>query len=193
MKTRSVTTHAGTIVAAILASSCCIGPLILAGMGIGSISGFSTLKKYRPIFMLVTFILIGMAFYFTYRKKNSEDACCKTKTNRVKKIAPWIITVVAVGLLLFPYLYSSSGKSVSNVKMEDNMKKLVIEVEGMTCEGCAQAIKSALLKVQGIKMVDVNLEKKESVVGLENDVKDIPVNEILTAIDNAGYKSKIKK
>lgn len=193
MKAKSVSTLAGTIVAAILASSCCIGPLVLAGLGIGSIGAFSSLEKYRPIFMLVTFAFIGMAFYFTYRKKNGEDACCKTRTNRIKKIALWVITVVAVGLMLFPYFYGSFGKSVSNVTMGDNMKNVVIEIEGMTCEGCAQTIRSALLKIQSVKAVDVSLEKKEAVVGFENDRENILANELLTTIDRAGYKCKIKK
>ncbi|MGR3177742.1 MAG: mercuric transporter MerT family protein [Candidatus Anammoxibacter sp.] len=105
MKTRSVTTLAGTIVAAILASSCCIGPLILAGLGIGSVGVFSPLGKYRPIFMLVTFAFIGVAFYFTYRKKNETDACCATKTNTIKKVTLWVIAIIAICLLFFPYFF----------------------------------------------------------------------------------------
>ena len=42
MKGKSAVTFAGTIVSAILASACCIGPLILAGLGVGSIGVFSS-------------------------------------------------------------------------------------------------------------------------------------------------------
>ncbi|ODS31749.1 MAG: MerT mercuric transport protein [Candidatus Scalindua rubra] len=73
MKSKSVVTIAGTITAAILASSCCVGPLILAGLGIGSIGIFSSLEKYRPLFMIITFAFIGMAFYLTYRRKQDTD------------------------------------------------------------------------------------------------------------------------
>ena len=69
MKLKSMATITGTISAAILASSCCLGPLILAGLGIGSIGIFSSLEKYRPLFMIITFAFIGTAFYLTYRKK----------------------------------------------------------------------------------------------------------------------------
>jgi hypothetical protein len=67
MKGKSVVTFAGIIVSAILAFKvCCIGPLILAGSGVGIIGGFSSLERYRPLFILITFALIGTAFYFTY-------------------------------------------------------------------------------------------------------------------------------
>ena len=105
MKGKSAVTFAGTIVSAILASVCCIGPLILAGLGIGSIGVFSSLERYRPLFILITFALIGTAFYFTYRKKKTADACCEIKKNRIKKIILWVIAVIAFALLLFPYLF----------------------------------------------------------------------------------------
>ncbi|HHT9105956.1 MAG TPA: mercuric transporter MerT family protein [Candidatus Wujingus californicus] len=105
MKGKSAVTFAGTIVSAILASVCCIGPLILAGLGIGSIGAFSSLERYRSLFILITFALIGTAFYFAYRKKKTTDACCEIKKNRIKKIILWVIAVIAVALLLFPYLF----------------------------------------------------------------------------------------
>lgn len=105
MKGKSVVTFTGTIVSAILASVCCIGPLILAGLGVGSIGVFSSLERYRPLFILITFALIGTAFYFAYRNKKNADACCEIKKNRIKKIILWVIAVIAVALLLFPYLF----------------------------------------------------------------------------------------
>ena len=100
MKGKSAVTFAGTIVSAILASACCIGPLILAGLGV-----FSCLERYRPLFILITFALIGTAFYFAYRKEKTADACCEIKKNRIKKIILWVIAVIAFALLLFPYLF----------------------------------------------------------------------------------------
>lgn len=111
MKVKTLSTlakFAGMIVSAILASICCIGPLILAGLGIGSIGIFSSLERYRPLFITITFAFIGVAFYFAYRKKKTADACCDIndiKKNRVKKVILWVITALAVGLVLFPYFY----------------------------------------------------------------------------------------
>lgn len=193
MNSKSLSTLAGLIAAAILASSCCIGPLILAGLGIGSIGIFSSLEKYRPLFMIITFAFIGMAFYLTYRKKKNDECCDinKVKMDRIKKIALWAIATVAVGLLLFPYAYGTFSKSPTVVPMNDNLHQVVIKVEGMTCNACAQSISFAISKIQGVMAVSVSLEKGEAIVGFDNTVKDIPTNGLLTAIKDIGYKSSI--
>lgn len=193
MKSKSVTTITGTISAAILASSCCLGPLILAGLGIGSIGIFSSLEKYRPLFMIITFAFIGMAFYLAYRKKKSEECCDinKVKMDRIKKVSLWVISVIAVCLLLFPYIYGAFGKSPSEIPVSDDLQQVVIKVEGMTCETCAISINFALLKIQGVRAVNVSLEKGEAIVGFDNNFKDIPTNRLLTAIENIGYKPSI--
>ena len=105
MKGKSIATFAGTIASAILASFCCIGPLILAGLGIGSIKVFSSLERYRPLFIIITFVFLGTAFYFTFRKKKNVDTCCVNKWSRIRKIALLVIAIVAICLLLFPYFY----------------------------------------------------------------------------------------
>lgn len=193
MNSKSLSTLAGLIAAAILASSCCIGPLILAGLGIGSIGIFSSLEKYRTLFIIITFALVGMAFYLTYRKKKNDECCDinKVKLDRIKKIALWTITAVAVGLLLFPYVYGTFSKSPSGAPVSDDLKKIVLEIKGMTCEACAQSINSAISKIQGVSAVNISLEKGEAIVGFNNNVKDIPENRLLTAIEDIGYKPSI--
>lgn len=191
MKLKSIATITGTISAAILASSCCLGPLILAGLGIGSIGIFSSLEKYRHLFMIATFAFIGMAFYLAYRKKENTDDCCEIKRAQFRKIALWVISVITVCLLLFPYIYGAFGKSPSEIPVSDDLQQVVIKVEGMTCEACAQSINSALLKIRGVRAVNVSLEKGEAIVGLDNNCKDIPTNRLLTAIEDIGYKPSI--
>jgi FtsH-binding integral membrane protein len=71
----------GTIASAIMASSCCWGPLLLVGLGFLGVStaGFSRMLKagldtYRPVFMVVTFAFLAMAFYFAYRPRRATAA-----------------------------------------------------------------------------------------------------------------------
>lgn len=191
MKLKYMANITGTISAAILASSCCIGQLILAGLGIGSIGIFSSLEKYRSLFMFITFAFIGIAFYLSYRRKMDVDACCGFKRDRFKKIRLWAITAIAVGLLLFPYVYGAFSKSPAEVPISDNLQQVVIEIKGMTCEACAQSINSAISKIQGVNAINISLEKGEAVVGFDNNVKDIPKNRLLAALENIGYKPSI--
>lgn len=97
----------GSIGTAILASSCCTVPLMLAFLGLGSLGAASFLARYRVILLVVPFIFIGVAYYFTYRKKDeSSEACCPEKSstkNKASKIILWVVTGVVVGLTVFAY------------------------------------------------------------------------------------------
>ena len=74
----------GTIVSAIVASSCCWGPPLLIGLGL--LFGFSAdrtigwlqaaMETYRPIFMVVTFGFLALAFFYTYRPRRAVAAGC---------------------------------------------------------------------------------------------------------------------
>ena len=71
----------GTLVSAILASSCCCVPLLLLGLGLLGVStaGLARtmkvgLESYRPAFTVVTFAFLGLAFYFTYRPRRAASA-----------------------------------------------------------------------------------------------------------------------
>lgn len=71
---------AGTLISAIMASSCCWLPLVLLAVGVSGAGIASTLEAYQPLFMTVTFGFLGAAFYFTYRPKKGAAAnagdCC---------------------------------------------------------------------------------------------------------------------
>lgn len=80
------------------------------------------------------------SFYFIYRTKKNDECCDinNVKIDRIKKVTLWAITIVAVGLLLFPYIYGYFGNATSIVQMNDDLQKVVIRVEGMTCKACVK-------------------------------------------------------
>lgn len=98
----------GSVVAATVASACCLGPVLLALVGAGALGAAATqLEPYRPMFLGLTFALLGAAFYFTYRPQAgaacAADGSCALSPRRAAKIALWIATVVVVLLAAFPY------------------------------------------------------------------------------------------
>lgn len=106
-RTLSGLTVAGAVVSALLASVCCIGPLVLAALGIGGAGLLARFDVYRPIFTVATAALLGVGFWLAYRKpKVKGDACgCEyPKANRVGRALLWIAAVVAVGFWAFPYI-----------------------------------------------------------------------------------------
>lgn len=95
--------------AAILASICCLGPLLLIALGFSGawIGNLTVLEPYRPIFIGVALV----AMFFAYRRIFRPDQACKPgevcSIPRVRiayKIIFWIVAVLVVVALAFPYV-----------------------------------------------------------------------------------------
>ncbi len=64
------------------------------------------------------------------------------------------------------------------------MKK-VMKIEGMSCNHCKMRVENALSALDGVEKVEVNLELKQAVLEMTNDIE----NSILTeVVDDAGYE-----
>lgn len=109
-------TSMGGLVAAFLASVCCIGPLVFAALGVGiggtgllaSTAGFlKGLLPYRPGFIGLTVLLLGVSFYLACRKPTSACApgaiCAPRETTRASRVLLWVVTAIALVLVLAPY------------------------------------------------------------------------------------------
>jgi hypothetical protein len=51
----------------VLPVGCCVFPAALSFLGASGLAFASALMLYRPYFIVLTFISLGTAFYFTYR------------------------------------------------------------------------------------------------------------------------------
>ncbi len=104
----STTTMAGAVVSAFLASACCIGPLLLAALGLGGAALLVKLEPYRPYFTAATVAALGAGFWFTYRKprvvEGDDCGCEHPKSSRWAKVLLWVATVLVLGFWSFPYL-----------------------------------------------------------------------------------------
>lgn len=61
-------------------------------------------------------------------------------------------------------------------------KKLTIE--GMSCNHCVKRVESALLDLEGLVSVKVNLSSKTAMIDVEDNFNDTL---LFNAIDDAGY------
>jgi len=177
----------GTIISAIVASSCCWLPLVLLAVGVSGAGIASTLEAYRSFFIVFTFGFLGAAFYFTYRPgkgattgrheccetepTSAEDCCVPTTKGRfntmaMNKVVLWGVTVMAVAVLFFPsyvgVLLGGDGTAVN-----EKMNRVIVNVEGRTCEGCSAIVAKAVRTAPGVLAVKVNYEKGEAVIGTE--------------------------
>lgn len=102
----------GSIVAALAASACCIGPVVFALLGLGSAAFAVALEPYRPLFIATTLVLLGGAFYRVYRRPpedpcGTDGSCPPTSGRTGLKVLLWMVTVVVLAALAFPYYVNS--------------------------------------------------------------------------------------
>jgi mercuric ion transport protein len=94
-----------SVVAATAASVCCIGPVVAAVLGAGALGAASTrFEPYRPWFLGLTMILLGVGFWSAYRREpECADDTCALPSRRSAKIVLWISVVLISLLAGFPY------------------------------------------------------------------------------------------
>ena len=55
------------------------------------------------------------------------------------------------------------------------MKKITLEVNGMTCEHCVQTIKGTLNKIIGLNLIEINLDKSQVKVEFNESQTNIKI------------------
>src|SRR5215469_17977690 len=85
---------AGGVLAGIGASACCVGPLLLLSVGIGGawIGHLTALEPFRPLFVAMTAVFLGLAFWRLYLVPQScatSDDCGVDRTRNLQRILFW--------------------------------------------------------------------------------------------------------
>jgi copper ion binding protein len=187
---RDKTLATASIVSAVLASLCCIGPLVAVGLGIGVFGAATLFESLRPYLLVFTAALLGTAFYWTYRKQPQEkcegEACAVGPQEKFRKILLWVVTAAVVALAAFPY-YSGFFWSQASTALAAAGGSAMAEfrVEGMTCAGCAATLENALMKTPGVATVAVSLEGKSAHV--RYNPSQVSTDQLLTVTRGSGF------
>src|SRR6266404_2491326 len=189
-------TLGGSALAAITASLCCIGPLVAVLLGAGGFAASAVFEKWRPEFLGVTFGLLALAWYLTYRRPKGaceEGSACATKpVSKWNKVVLWFATGVVLVTADFPSLSSAILRGTqSNVPVaaaDENSGVLKVKVPSMDCAACALNIQSVLKKQAGVISAQVSFDTKEAVV--RYDATKLSPERIIAAIDQTGFKAE---
>jgi mercuric ion transport protein len=95
--------------AAILASTCCLGPLILVALGLSGawIANLTLLEPYRPFFIagaLVALFFAGRRIFRPARSCQPGEVCAVPRTRRIYKIIFGIVSALVLFALVYPYV-----------------------------------------------------------------------------------------
>lgn len=110
----SDTTHKrGTLfaggLAAILASACCLGPLVLVTLGFSGawIANLTVLEPYRPIFIGAAMVALFFAWRRIFRPVQDckpGEVCALPQVQTTYKLIFWVVAALAAVALAFPYV-----------------------------------------------------------------------------------------
>jgi mercuric ion transport protein len=96
------------VLAAIVGSLCCVAPLVLITLGISGawISQLTALEPYRPIFIGVMVVCLGLAFrqlYIVPARCLPGEACANPRLQRRQRQVFWFVVVGLAALIAFPW------------------------------------------------------------------------------------------
>lgn len=95
--------------AAVLASTCCLGPLVLVTLGFSGawIGNLTALEPYRPIFIGVALVALFFAWRRIFRPVEAckpGEVCAVPQVRTTYKLIFWIVVVLVALALAFPYV-----------------------------------------------------------------------------------------
>ena len=105
---QSVWLGIGAGLAAIGASACCVGPLLLVSLGIGGawISTLTSMEATRPFFIGLTLIFLVLGFRRLYLRPylcQEGNACAQSDVRRRQRLIFWVGSTLILLLLAFPW------------------------------------------------------------------------------------------
>jgi len=98
---------AGSVLAAIIASFCCILPIVFAVTGFSTLGASALFDAWQPYLLGLSFGLLGLGFYFAYRPRKEQcapgSACAMPTTTRAGRLMLWLALAAVVLFATFPY------------------------------------------------------------------------------------------
>ena len=189
MKDKYLTT--GSVITALLSSLCCIGPLILISIGIGSTAFFLQFNELRLYLIGASIIFLVPAFYLVYKKREikCEDGTCKNEiVSKWNKAGVWTGTFAVLFFISFPYLgFDTSAAKNENTKTE-SYTIVKLQINNMDCEACARGLESQLNKLDGVKAANINYSKENGLI--EYDSLEIKKKLLIEFLEDEGFPSK---
>ena len=111
----------GAVVAAFVASLCCIGPLLFVLLGVGTFGAAAYFESARPFLMGGAVLLLAVAFYWIYIRRRDEtcapgEACAPKPVSRASRSGLWAASLAVLIFALLPYVAGPLAAKVGEKK-----------------------------------------------------------------------------
>ena len=175
------------ILAAVLGSICCVGPLLLIAVGLGTSA--AVIGRYHWFFLIGAFAILVWAWAKHFREKTL--CACKHRPMDGRGISLFTLLIASVIVLAFAGLsirsYAFAGSPPSRPIANANLQRLVIVVDGLWCVACEIPVRHALKRIDGVASVQVSRAGKTATVDYD-PAKTNPA-QLVAAINSTGYQA----
>lgn len=203
------------VVAAFAASLCCLGPVVLVALGLGTAAGAVSafFDPLRPWLLALAFALVGWRLVALHRRpaprlmpdevpargnKACNDpvtgTCCPVDpAHRKEKALTWGALVLVVLFAALPYAlgHALPRTGAIDATAAARGRTVYLAIEGMTCGACARTVEGSIAKVPGVLCSEVDLAKKEACVIVDPD-RDPGDAALVEAVSAVGYRASPK-
>jgi mercuric ion transport protein len=101
------TVLAGSVLGGILASACCLVPVVFALLGLSGAALAHSLEPLRLYLLTATYGLLAGGFYLTYRAEPQAcppgESCAAPGGNRLGRVMLWLVAIVVLLATTFPW------------------------------------------------------------------------------------------
>ena len=178
------------ISAALLSSICCIGPLLLAGVGLGGLGAGAWIGTHHWYFMAAAGIVLGFAWYFYQREtRRCKTERCEMTGGRVARITLSLATLVVVGFLVLNVYSYAGDDGVEGVVPVAGELTTVISVDGMTCVSCTLTVERSLNDLEGVSETAASVPAKS--VTVRYDPTRVSLEEMVGAVNETGFRARM--
>jgi copper chaperone CopZ len=184
----------GSLVSAIAASACCWVPLLLIAFGVSAAGVSSAFETLRPVFLGLTVLFLGIAFYRAYFRQTAcapGTSCPVPRWQRFNRAMLWVATGFVIVFALFPNYVGRlvAWRGESAVTSSDTATT-VFTVKGMDCEGCKVGVEQAIKRVSGVLSAKVDYPSGRAEVMTDVN-QPVPAEAILAALKKAGFPGEV--
>lgn len=209
----------GAVVAALLASLCCIGPLLFVLLGVSAFGAAAYFETVRPYLLGAAVLLLAVAFYWIYfRRRNTTcapgDDCAVKPVARASRFGLWVASLAVLLFASLPYFAGALASKISEkqtVSEETEQEACCISRTSNDETGTppipAAGMKTATFKVEGMTCVSCEttirlaLERTPGVrrsqvsydrseAVVEYDPQKTTLKKLRDAINSTGYTVK---
>jgi mercuric ion binding protein len=175
------------ILAAVLGSICCIGPLLLVAIGFGA--GAAIIGRYHWFFVIGAIVVLTWAWVKYFREKARR--ACKHHAMGGHSASLFTLLLASVIVIGFGGLnirnYAFAGSPPATPIANANLQRVVIPVEGIWCVACEIPVRHVLKRIDGV--VSVQVAGKTATVDYDPD-KTNPA-QLVAAINSTSYQAAL--